>query len=110
MLFGVIPVDTLGALAHSTLLGIYLYRRWSTSKLARLMPLASFGLTLVGFGFSLLLTFWQPFVIGATCIWCLASALTMSLSFVFRIGAGRQMLAQIRARGLRSVLETPLNS
>lgn len=110
MLFGVIPVAVLGALAYATLLGIYLYRRWSTSKFARLMPLASFGLTLVGFVFSILLTFWQPFVIGATCIWCLASAVTMSLSFLFSIGAGRQMLAQLRARGLSSVLETPLNS
>jgi uncharacterized membrane protein len=37
------------------------------------------GLTLFGVAFSTYLTFLEPFVIGATCAWCITSALTMLL-------------------------------
>jgi uncharacterized membrane protein len=40
------------------------------------------GVALVGFGFSLYLTYLELFVINAICQWCVASAVLMTLLFV----------------------------
>jgi uncharacterized membrane protein len=37
------------------------------------------GMALFGVIFSIYLTFLEPFVIGATCIWCISSAIVISL-------------------------------
>lgn len=44
--------------------------------------MAGFALSLVGFGFSLYLTFLELFTIDAVCQWCVASAVLMTLLFV----------------------------
>jgi uncharacterized membrane protein len=43
--------------------------------------MAGFALSLVGFGFSLYLTYLELFAIEATCQWCVASAASMTLLF-----------------------------
>jgi uncharacterized membrane protein len=40
---------------------------------------ALFGISTIGVMFSIYLTFLEPFVIGATCIWCLTSAVIITL-------------------------------
>lgn len=42
------------------------------------LPVAGFTLALGGTAFSAYLTFLEPFVIGASCAWCLSSALTVT--------------------------------
>ena len=49
--------------------------------------------------FSPLLTFWQPFIIGATCSWCLISAMTMTTCCLFNLGERRRQIDQVRDRG-----------
>lgn len=44
--------------------------------------MAGFALALVGFGFSLYLTYLELFTIEAICQWCVASAVLMTLLFV----------------------------
>ncbi|HEX3324215.1 MAG TPA: vitamin K epoxide reductase family protein, partial [Solirubrobacterales bacterium] len=44
--------------------------------------MAGFGLALVGFGYSLYLTYLELFTINAVCQWCVASAVLMTLLFV----------------------------
>lgn len=105
MLFGVLPLAVLGALAYGTLLGLYLFRRFHSSKWTRLTPTLVLGLTVFGFAFSVLLTFWQPFVIGATCSWCLISAMTMTACCLFNLGEGRRQAAELRQKGLNAVLQ-----
>lgn len=110
MLFGVLPLAVLGVAAYASLLGIYgirLLRSWSWH---RLVPAAALGLTSFGFGFSMLLTFWQPFVIGATCAWCLASAITMTLCFLFNLEEGRDQWKVIRHQGLAAVLRSDVSA
>lgn len=94
-LFGVIPIALLGVLAYATLLGIYVFGQASRHRLATYAPAAALVVSGAGFAFSLLLTFWQPFILGATCSWCLLSAITMSLSCLFAIGRGRPQLKSL---------------
>ena len=43
--------------------------------------MAGFALALVGFGYSVYLTYLELFVIDAICQWCVASAIVMTLLF-----------------------------
>jgi uncharacterized membrane protein len=99
ILFGFLPLALLGALGYLAILATYAYERWGQSPYAKLAPVVNLGLTTFGFGFSIFLTYWQPFGIGATCMWCLASAVTMSFSCLFNVGAGRARLEKIHRLG-----------
>lgn len=78
-LFGVLPVGVLGLYAYAALgLGWLLVDRASprwNRGLAGLLWL----LALLGTLFSMYLTVLEPFVIGATCMWCVTSAVVMTL-------------------------------
>jgi len=52
--------------------------------------MAGFGLALVGFGYSLYLTYLELFKIDAICQWCVASAVLMTL--LFAVNATRMLL------------------
>ncbi|NOZ70555.1 MAG: vitamin K epoxide reductase [Chloroflexi bacterium] len=79
MLFGVLPVGVLGLLGYIFMLVMWIWQRFFPSdlseKFAWLLPAATF----FGVLFSAYLTFLEPFVIGAVCIWCLSSAVIMTL-------------------------------
>jgi len=81
-LFG-IPLGILGIGGYLLILGAWLLTRLASARLAALSTLAIFGMALGGTLFSLYLTFLEPFVIGATCAWCLGSALCMTLLLLF---------------------------
>ncbi|MCL4393294.1 MAG: vitamin K epoxide reductase family protein [Chloroflexi bacterium] len=78
-LFGSVPIGTLGLFGYTAVLAA-----WLVGRLARGGPLADWAalaLFITAFGgtlFSIYLTFLEPFVIGATCAWCLTSAVVMS--------------------------------
>jgi uncharacterized membrane protein len=89
-LFGVLPIGVLGLAGFLAILIAWMLRRWGSGRI----PLwASLGiLSMTGFGtlFSVYLTFLEPFVIGATCLWCLSSALIMTMLYVLALRPGRQ--------------------
>ena len=79
LLFGVLPIGVLGILGYLTIGIFWLFAiigptKWRRNSTFGLLALTSFG-TL----FSIYLTFLEPFVIGATCAWCLTSAVVMTL-------------------------------
>ena len=78
-LFGIIPIGLLGVVGYSLILLIWAIGYWGPAKLQRVAYLTLFGLTLGGTVFSIYLTYLEPFVIGATCAWCLTSAIVMTL-------------------------------
>lgn len=71
-LFGLIPVGVAGVIGYLVVAGLWLVARQRPT----LRPVLIFVAT-VGVAFSAYLTFLEPFVIGATCAWCLVSALLM---------------------------------
>ena len=72
-IFG-IPIGVIGMIGYAVILLVWLYGRWSQDTRANDLILA-----LVGSVFSAYLTFLEPFFIGATCMWCLTSAVIMLL-------------------------------
>lgn len=78
-LFGFLPVGLLGLMGYIAILGLWLLQFRLSEANRRLAWLALFAISIFGLLFSIYLTFLEPFVIGATCIWCISSAIVMTL-------------------------------
>lgn len=81
-LFGVVPVGILGLVGYAALGATWLLAR---SAPPTLRPLAGRALRAGAFAgtlFAAWLTALEPFVIGATCAWCLSSAVILALILV----------------------------
>ncbi len=78
-LFGILPIGVLGLLGYIAILVSWFIAKFAKNKLANLAVLAMLFLTVSGTLFSIYLTFLEPFVIGATCIWCLTSAILITV-------------------------------
>ncbi|MEI7849718.1 MAG: vitamin K epoxide reductase family protein, partial [Chloroflexota bacterium] len=59
----------------------WLVGRLKRGRLSQYANLAFLMMTAFGLAFSIYLTFLEPFVIGATCAWCLTSAVLMTALF-----------------------------
>lgn len=97
-LFGVLPIGVLGVAGYLAILAAWALRhvRWPAADLAaQALPALAFLGTL----FSIYLTFLEPFVIGATCMWCLSSSALM-LALLW-ITAPRQAPEVRRGKGRR---------
>jgi uncharacterized membrane protein/thiol-disulfide isomerase/thioredoxin len=77
-LFGLFPIGAVGFVGYAAIAVTWLARRVWRGRPAVLLGRTLFAMTLLGTLFSIYLTFLEPFVIGATCAWCLASAVTMT--------------------------------
>jgi uncharacterized membrane protein len=80
-----IDIAVFGIVGYVALLGCALLRG-DTPRMA------GFALALIGFGYSLYLTYLEVFTIEAICQWCVASAVLMTL--LFAVNATR-MLAYV---------------
>lgn len=87
MLFGWLPIGVLGVLGYGAILMAWAGQQWGGENLRRVAATALLGMVLFGIMFSIYLTFLEPFVIGATCVWCLTSALCMTLILVVLAGS-----------------------
>jgi uncharacterized membrane protein len=103
-LFGVVPVGVLGIVAFGAVLAAWALRRVSVGRAADYAGIALFAVTGVGVLFSIYLTFLEPFVIGATCLWCLSSAMIMTLLYGLSLEPGHAALNSLL--GLRPVGRT----
>ncbi len=74
-LFGILPIGVLGMAGYVAIIAAGFINQQAKGKLADYAALATLGMTAFGTFFSIYLTFLEPFVIGATCAWCLSSAI-----------------------------------
>jgi uncharacterized membrane protein len=81
MLFGILPVGLLGLIGYLLIFGAWIIARLDLDHLSDYATVAIFGMTAFGTLFSIYLTFLEPFVIGATCAWCLTSAIVTAALF-----------------------------
>ncbi len=77
-LFGVLPIGMAGLAGYAAILALWLLANYGRGRWADLARVGLGALALGGTLFSIYLTFLEPFVIGATCAWCLASAILMT--------------------------------
>jgi uncharacterized membrane protein/glutaredoxin len=77
-LFDILPVGVLGLMGYIALLASWLTRRFSP-KLEKPAAIGFFGMAFFAVIFSLYLTYLEPFVIRAVCIWCLTSAVIVTI-------------------------------
>ncbi len=80
-LFGSIPIGLLGVMGYIAIGSVWLFSIMGPSKWRKISLFSLWGMLLFGTLFSIYLTFIEPFVIGATCAWCLTSAIVTTLLF-----------------------------
>jgi uncharacterized membrane protein/thiol-disulfide isomerase/thioredoxin len=85
-LFGVLPVAVLGLAGYLGILAAWWVKNYGPENLRKPAILAMWAMAWFGTLFSLYLTFLEPFVIGASCAWCLTSAVLMTLVFLATSG------------------------
>jgi uncharacterized membrane protein len=74
-LFGIIPVGAAGIAGYGAILAVWVAAHSKAgARMAPVLPV----LALIGVLVSIYLTFLEPFVIGATCLWCLTSAVILT--------------------------------
>jgi uncharacterized membrane protein len=92
ILFGVLPIGILGLAGYFAILAAWLIRHFGPASLNKWNDLAIWGFCIFGVLFSTYLTFLEPFVIGATCMWCITSAVFMILLLWVSTPAAQQAL------------------
>ena len=74
---------------------VWVVRTLSTDNFKHYVSLVLWGMTLLGVIFSIYLTFLEPFVIGATCVWCISSAIIITLLLWTTTGAAIQASSEL---------------
>lgn len=96
-LFGIISIGLLGMLSYIAILSAWLIDRWGSEQLADLAKIAIFLMAFIGTLFSIYLTFLEPFVIGATCAWCLTSAVVITTLMLLSANPAKAALVRLRS-------------
>ena len=84
-LFGVLTIGIVGLGGYILILGAWIGGRMKAGRFKGTASLAIFAMAFLGTLFSLYLTYLEPFVIRAVCIWCLSSAVIITLVLVLSV-------------------------
>ncbi|MBU2515465.1 vitamin K epoxide reductase family protein [bacterium] len=79
MLFNVIPVSLLGIVNYCVGLICWIQSKLANKTLNAYFVILGWGTSVCGVGFFIYLTFLEPFIIGASCAWCLTAATLTTL-------------------------------
>jgi uncharacterized membrane protein/thiol-disulfide isomerase/thioredoxin len=88
-LFGILPVGVLGIVGYVMIMLAWVIGRKNHPRHAAYASLLLLSLSTFGVLFSIYLTFLEPFIIGATCAWCLTSAIIMTVIFGLSLIPGK---------------------
>jgi uncharacterized membrane protein len=92
-----VPIGVLGIVAYLLLFIGWVVSNTVHGRVGQWGAVAAFAIAFGGTGFSVYLTFLEPFVIGATCMWCLTSALCIAGLLWLAAGRGWRAFDHIRA-------------
>ena len=88
-LFGILPIGVLGVFGYVLILAAWAVSQFGKGKWGDYASLAQLLLTTFATLFSVYLTFLEPFVIGATCLWCLSSAVISTILMLLSLPPGK---------------------
>lgn len=94
-LFGILPIGVLGLMGYAAIVIAWMFFRYAGSRQADLASLFLFAMTTSGTFFSIYLTFLEPFVIGATCAWCLTSAILMTILMLLTVRPAKSAFSKL---------------
>ncbi|MFO8037302.1 MAG: vitamin K epoxide reductase family protein [Anaerolineales bacterium] len=80
--FGFLPVGVIGVLGYIAIIAAWGIMKIGSPPWADIAKIVLWIFTFIGTLFSIYLTFLEPFVIGASCSWCLSSAVTITVLFI----------------------------
>jgi uncharacterized membrane protein/thiol-disulfide isomerase/thioredoxin len=100
-LFGTVPIGVLGLVGYILILLAWYVARYGRGSEVHFAALSLLGMTMAGTLFSVYLTFLEPFVIGATCAWCLTSSVLMSVLMVLSIAPGKHAVRKVLRRRVK---------
>jgi uncharacterized membrane protein len=92
-LFGVLPVGILGLMGYIAILACWIALQVGPASIQKPASIAIWGLCIFGTLFSAYLTYLEPFVIGATCMWCITSAVLMIILLLATTPLAQQAFA-----------------
>ena len=90
LLLGVLPVGLLGLIGYAMILAGWAFTHYGPSSIRWISAIAVWGMAFFGVLFSIYLTFLEPFVIGATCMWCISSAIFQTIIFLAATGPAKR--------------------
>lgn len=95
-LFGVLPVGVAGVVGYLLVVAAWVVAHLTRTAVRDLATVAILGGAVIGTLFSIYLTFLEPFVIGATCMWCITSAVVVTTVMWLSVGPARAALGRLR--------------
>jgi uncharacterized membrane protein/thiol-disulfide isomerase/thioredoxin len=95
-LFGILPIGVLGLAGYITIAIAWMVAKFSKNQLTNWASVSILGFAYLGTLFSAYLTFLEPFVIGATCAWCLTSAVIITLLMLLSIYPAKLALSNLK--------------
>lgn len=81
-LFGFLPVGVVGIAGYLAITAAWLALKMGPPSWKEPAKIVLWVFSLIGVLFSIYLTFLEPFVIGASCSWCLSSAVLITILFI----------------------------
>jgi uncharacterized membrane protein len=100
-LFGILPIGVLGVAGYIAIAAAWLTARLTKGQAASWAALALLAFSGFGTLFSIYLTFLEPFVIGATCAWCLTSAFLITVIMILSIRPAKFAMEKLKLRRAR---------
>jgi len=102
-LFGILPIGVMGLAGYAAIMIAWLVARFAKDKVADFAAVFMFGIAVFGTLFSIYLTFLEPFVIGATCAWCLTSAVLITILMLLSLRFAKMSFHKLRRRSISSM-------
>ena len=94
-LFGILPIGVLGLIGYTAITISWIIARFGKNQLTNWAKVSMLVFAYLGTLFSAYLTFLEPFVIGATCAWCLASAIIITMLMLLSVYPAKLALSKI---------------
>jgi uncharacterized membrane protein len=105
-IMGIISIGEFGVIGYCCIGLAWIVHRLARGLQKEIAAIAMFGFAIFGVSFSIYLTFLEPFVIGATCLWCLTSAVIMGLTLPLTTGPVRAAILESASSGRNTPVST----
>ena len=91
-MFGLLPIGILGLIGYALILMAWFIQRMRNDQLGNYASITILGMGFIGTAFSIYLTYLEVFVIQAVCLWCLSSAVIMTLIMLLGIRPAKKAM------------------